>query len=307
MVNDVKWKTDSPEFRNLVVFFVIAFVWSWTIWFALDLGWVPLPEGIGTKDVDLGALLKVLPIVVLSPFGPTVSASLLTYRSEGREGLRKIWKSLTNWRISQRCLAVVLLMQPMFFTVIRLISHFQGVTQPTPEWYTQPIIILEFMFLGLLHGGLSEEIGWRGYALPRLQLRFNAFESSLILGLLEGLWHAPLTIFSWDPRSGMTIVALILWQTIATFWRTWIFNNTNGSIFALVLFHAVQNTASVIVPMNVLEASWIPDLIYVPLILLVVGYSVTGFILALFGHKEMIRRVPRIKSRSQEPAIAYDG
>jgi len=138
-------------------------------------------------------------------------------------------------------------------------------------------------------------------------LRFNAFESSLILGLLEGLWHAPLTIFSWDPRSGMTIVALILWQTIATFWRTWIFNNTNGSIFALVLFHAVQNTASVIVPMNVLEASWIPDLIYVPLILLVVGYSVTGFILALFGHKEMIRRVPRIKSRSQEPAIAYDG
>jgi membrane protease YdiL (CAAX protease family) len=237
--------------------------------------------------VDIGALLKVLPIVILSPFGPTIAALSLTYHSKGREGLKKIWKNLTYWRISPKWFAAILLLPPMYFLVIRVISHLQGVIQPTPEWYTQPLVILELFVLGVLHGGLSEEIGWRGYALPRLQSRFNASESSLIMGVLEGLWHVPLAVSSWGPNSGLIIIVLILWQTISSFWRTWIFNNTNGSIFAAVLFHAVQNTASTIAPVNVLVASWIPDLIYVPLILLIVGYCIVGIILALFGYKEM--------------------
>jgi membrane protease YdiL (CAAX protease family) len=289
MMDDVNWKTDSPEFKNLVLFFVITFTWSWTIWFVMNQGWIPIPEGIGTNDVDITGLLKVLPILILSPFGPTIAALTLSYRSHGREGLRKIWKNLTYWRISPKWFAVILLLQPMYFLVIRLISHLQGVIQPTPEWFTQPLVILEVLVLGVLHGGLSEEIGWRGYALPRLQSRFNASESSLIMGVLEGLWHVPLAVSSWGPISGLIILVLILWQTIASFWRAWIFNNTNGSIFAAVLFHAVQNTAPTIVPVNVFVAPWIPDLIYVPLILLIVGYSIVGIILGLFGYKEMIR------------------
>jgi hypothetical protein len=77
----------------------------------MNQGWIPIPEGVGTSDVDIGALLKVLPIVILSPFGPTIAALSLTYHSKGREGLKKIWKNLTYWQISPKWFAAILLLR----------------------------------------------------------------------------------------------------------------------------------------------------------------------------------------------------
>lgn len=92
----------------------------------------------------------------------------------------------------------------------------------------------------------------------------------------------------WDDRYGMSVVVLIVWQTIATFYRTWIFNNTNGSILAAVLFHAVQNNAGYMVPVNVAVLSFLPRLRYVPPLMIIIGLVFVALMVVFCGAEDMM-------------------
>jgi membrane protease YdiL (CAAX protease family) len=121
-----------------------------------------------------------------------------------------------------------------------------GQSYPFLIWPDQPWnFIPPLIFNGLIHGGRSEEFGWRGYVLPRFQAKWNALVSSLVLGAIWGAWHLPLL------KAGMSsqnsVAELILWQTLVSIFFTWVFNNTNGSVLAVVLFHAMANGSGDIV------------------------------------------------------------
>lgn len=101
--------------------------------------------------------------------------------------------------------------------------------------FTSLIIFLFLYFIG----AIGEELGWSGYATEPLQTKFGAFKASLILGSVWAVWHiVPYIImgrtFNW-----------ILLQSISTILlrviMVWIFNNTNKSVFAMILFHAMIN------------------------------------------------------------------
>ena len=99
-------------------------------------------------------------------------------------------------------------------------------------------------FTQAIHGGLSEEPGWRGFALPRLQGRFSPLTSSIILGVLWAVWHAPARFGGIEAKTlEDTLVewVLILFITVI---MTWFYNRTEGSILVTALFHASMNTAS---------------------------------------------------------------
>jgi len=93
-----------------------------------------------------------------------------------------------------------------------------------------------------------EEIGWRGFALPRLQRLHGPLVGSIVLGALWGLWHLPLFLIpSWDtPHGSLPDVALfvILAVSIAVV-LTWVFNNTKGSVLLAILAHGSINSAAV--------------------------------------------------------------
>ncbi|MFB0537313.1 MAG: type II CAAX prenyl endopeptidase Rce1 family protein, partial [Anaerolineae bacterium] len=104
----------------------------------------------------------------------------------------------------------------------------------TNLWY----FVVPFFLVDVLTNG--EEIGWRGYVLPRLQARFSALVSSLILGVVWGLWHLPRFWVAGDTES----FALATLHNIAmAVLFTWVYNNTNGSLLMVTLFHAAINTA----------------------------------------------------------------
>lgn len=283
------------------MFFVIAFGWSWAIWFSLMRGSIPLPEGIGTPNVNLGELVKVLPIIILSPFGPTISAFLMTLFTEGKAGVKQLWSRFWNRDLSKEWLIILILLQPAYFLVLRILSQAFGVSQLPILWISTPLLIIGEAVGNILHGGLSEEFGWRGYALPRLQARFTAFWASLILGLLEGLWHYPFIVWPGDSMFGMSIFVLILWQTVASFFRTWIFNSTNGNMLAAVLFHAVQNTAGYIVPISVFIIPWLPQDPYIPSAMIIVGYLFVLVILLVSNPRDMITVLKR-RAPEDEPS-----
>ena len=298
MTGSTYWKRDSPEPRNLILFFMIAFGWSWIIWFGMINEWIPMPQG---PNLSLIEYVKFLPIALLSPFGPTIAAFLMTFLTEGKTGIKQLWSRFWNRNLQKEWLIILILLQPVYFLVFRILGQAIGTPQPTIAWISSPLLIVESLVVNTIHGGLSEEFGWRGYALPRLQARFSAFWASLILGLFEGLWHYPLIVWPTDPRYRMSLIMLILWQTIATYFRTWIFNNTNGSILAAVIFHAVQNTASIIVPASGFVISWLPHDPYVPPALIIVGYIFVLVILLASNPRDMIttlkRREPEIEPR----------
>jgi membrane protease YdiL (CAAX protease family) len=106
-----------------------------------------------------------------------------------------------------------------------------------------PLFIQSFLL-----SGLGEEFGWRGYALPRLQARWNALTSSIILGVIWATWHIPFFFIHNQPlyqRDFWEWIPLILLSSVI---YTWIFNNTRGSVLAAALIHASLNTSIIILP-----------------------------------------------------------
>jgi membrane protease YdiL (CAAX protease family) len=88
-----------------------------------------------------------------------------------------------------------------------------------------------------LRGAMGEELGLRGFALPRLQENNSPFRSSLIIGVLWGAWHLPVLI----GRDLLSIVAFSLLSFGLSFLFTHLFNGSRGSLIPVLLFHATQN------------------------------------------------------------------
>jgi len=288
METEMNWKTEKVKYKSLALFFLVSFTWTWVFWSLFIFKILQLPQGTGTSSMNLREMGFILPVILVSPFGPSIAAFVMSYVDNGREGINSLWSSFKQFKLTKTWLIITILTYPAIFLFMRLTSAiFFIIPQPTPIWINNPLIILAPFIASILHGGLSEEFGWRGYALPRLQARFNATQASLILGFFEGLWHVPLVFWVGDSRYGMSIPLLIVWQMIATFYRTWVFNNTNGSILAAVLFHAMGNTASDIAPINVPSLSWFPRYRFVPSYVLIVFIGYLLLIISIYGYKDL--------------------
>ena len=301
--NEFNFRANQFEMKNLLLFFIIAFGWTWLLNSLFINGILVFPEGVGTSNLDLVSVGSVFIILIIMPFGPTISAFIITGRAEGREGIRALWKRFWSRRFTPLWLIVTLLFFPLLFVYVRITAMFLlSIEQPALWLLSEPWLFIPPFLASILHGGLSEEFGWRGYALTRLQAKFDATTSSIIVGIIEGLWHLPLAFMpgyaGWEGRA--LIVFFVCWIPVSIL-RTWIYNNTNGSVLAAVLFHAVGNTATLIVPINIIQL--IPGgmgyiyltLAYIPIVLL---------ILIIFGYKNLVR-LPKLKTSETQNTHMY--
>jgi membrane protease YdiL (CAAX protease family) len=88
---------------------------------------------------------------------------------------------------------------------------------------------------------LTEEPAWRGFALPRLQAKYSAFVSSLILGALWGGWHIPLFLIPGSFQATLPFAGFMLSAIATAFLFTWLFNHTNGSVLLAGILHAATD------------------------------------------------------------------
>ena len=283
MSQNNRYITKTWQPWNLAFFTLIAFGWTWFWWALFIFDVLRMPSEIGTPAFDLGSAGPVLLAVIISPFGPTIAGFVMTAITEGKPGVKSLWKRFWNRNLSWKWLLVLLLFFPFKNLVLRFSAQvFSGTAQPVLSLLDQPWLILPPFIASILHGGLSEEFGSRGYALPRFQAKFNALTAALLLGLIEGCWHIPLVFMPGDQRSGMLIPLLVFPYFATGIFRAWIFNNTGGSLLAAVLFHAAGNTSGEVIPVNV------PSQIFADLV-----YSALAVILVLiFGPKDLIRSKP---------------
>lgn len=139
-----------------------------------------------------------------------------------------------------------LFLLPAVWLLGNLLSRLFGVEIPFIKY---PSVDLKFLGMAALtflynvaYSALSEEPGWRGFALPRLQAKFNPLVSSLILGVVWSFWHAPFKFGGMEAASLPNII--IEWALIilVNFFFTWLFNRTKGSILVTALLHPTINT-----------------------------------------------------------------
>ena len=191
-------------------------------------------------------------IGTLSSYGPLVAAFIMSVL-EGGGSQKAWWKRISNWRIEGHGYRDLLVLLLAIFLPLTLVGLALG-PFPTLDLLVAPLgIFLLYMFYELLTSGM-EEPGWRGYALPRLQERYTAKKSSLILGLVWGIWHWPAFIpvyLNVLRDSGVLAQALItslvqvLVYTVgsilaASFIHTWLYNRSQNA-FMNILLHGGSN------------------------------------------------------------------
>ena len=130
------------------------------------------------------------------------------------------------------------------------------------------LLFLPVIFISqMISSPLLEELGWRGFALPHLQIKFNAFISSILLGFLWGIWHLPLWI-SYDLNIIIGLINIVGYTIIIT----WIFNSTAGNMLMALLFHASLNISSNFISIN--QSDYIrPILIWLVVFIIIIKYS----------------------------------
>jgi len=231
----------------LVFFFLLAYVFTWSNW---------LPQALTSRGIV--SIQVPGAVTILSGYGPALAAIIVASLAYGKQGLRELFGRLLKWRVGIQWYLIALFL-PVFIKFLAIsINNWTGGTSPdfsaagfpfgpaeTPLW--QKVVIL-FLVFTLGFDGLGEEIGWRGFALPKLLESRSALLSSLILGALWAIWHFPYALTPGTFLSELPLHWFFINLLALSVIYTWIFKNTNGSLLLVLLFHAAGNTTSNLLP-----------------------------------------------------------
>jgi membrane protease YdiL (CAAX protease family) len=230
----------------LISFFVMAYAFSWIVWSP----WVLSEEGVGLLPFELGGAASGLLNAAAILAGPTLAGLIMTVSTEGREGIRRLLRRIVLWRVGLRWYLFALIGIPAIMALGTIIVP-GGVASfgSLGLGYVLTYLTL-FPLIIVLGGPLFEEVGWRGYALCRLQPLYGPLVGTLILGLLWALWHLPqFLVPSWAEASGgrgfLAIVKFVLIAIAFAIVTTWVFNNTKGSVLLAILVHTSIDAFSI--------------------------------------------------------------
>lgn len=165
---------------------------------------------------------------------PGIVALVFIWLRNGRNGLKELFgkfavsKENTRWLILSIVIPVIIV--SLSYCVLSFVNG-KNVLAPSLDGISVYLCYL----VGIIIGSIGEEIGWRGFMLPQLQLKYSAFFSSILLGGLWGFWHI-------DFRFGIIgFVLFIVEVTELSILFTWLYNKSNGNILSAVIFHSVCN------------------------------------------------------------------
>jgi hypothetical protein len=183
----------------------------------------------------------------LIPYGPTLSAIIVLAITAGKPGLSTLWHRITTWRVSWYWYVIGPGIIASYIGGAYILNILFGATVVNyPQLPTLGVIISL-----LLLGGLWEEPGWSGFALPKLQERYanrsnGALLAALEVGVIRAIWHLPLFIYGKIPWFDV-VVSEIAVQLIIT----WLFNGSGRSVLIVMWFHFISNIFGVVITTSV--------------------------------------------------------
>ena len=226
---------------TLPFFFILAIGLTWVFMIADALG----SHGILPFRVPI-------PLMVVMGYMPTLAAVLVTYWTKGGEAVKALFKKLLIVRVGAGWYLFAIFALVFVFVAAIWLYNLLGagadlpiVSKNAPQvpwWQLALLSVPIFVVMGIVNG---EELAWRGFAMPRLQSRYNALLSSVIMGLIWSLFHLPLFFTkTGSSQADMSLLSFTLSTVGLSVLYTWMLNNTRGSVLLAYLFHAAANTWS---------------------------------------------------------------
>ncbi len=218
--------------KQLIIYFALAYIISWTIWLPMY-GHIFRLTG-----------LPILPFNhAIGGLGPLIASFLVTYIFNKKEGVKTLLKKC--FQIKPLIYLLIALFSPFILIIVASLANLvinKASLNPLgllaikefPEFKA-----LTFFIFNLTFFGFGEEVGWRGFALPRLQMKFNALTSSLIITVFWAIWHLPL-FFCIPGFTTMSIAGIFGWLfslLTGSILLTWLYNSSKASILVCAVFH----------------------------------------------------------------------
>jgi uncharacterized protein len=204
----------------LITFFVLAYALTW--------GALPWESFLAT--------------------GPLLAALIVIPLTRGWAGLRELGSRMIRWRVRWYWYVVALAL-PLAVLVLTVgLNVALGASAPSLAGIgslSTILMVFAVRLINPLDGALGEEPGWRGFALPGLQATLSPLLATLVLALLVTGWHVPLLFLEEGGLQPSFLVGFLLGTVAVTFWYSWLFNHTGGSVLITLMAHAAQGTIQI--------------------------------------------------------------
>ena len=262
----------------LITFFVLAYALAWWIW-----------------------ILYAFNITFLGPIfalGPFLAAIIVTALTKGTVGLKALLSRMVRWRVGLGWYAAALGLPVAVYLFAVSLNMLFGASASTVEQFGSWYLIFPLFAYSLLFplsGAFGEELGWRGYALPRVQARIWALSAALIIGVIQTAWHLPLFM---SDRSTSPVPLIVGYMGLGIL-ATWVFNNTRGSVLLTMLLHASFNTnagffGEMFAGADLVRMGW----------LLAAGWCVAALVVVVVAGPKHLSRKHHRQETSEEPEVA---
>lgn len=182
-------------------------------------------------------------------FAPGLVGTTLTALLEGKDGIRALYSRMTHWRVASRWYVVALGLMP-----ILLLAILYGLALLVSPAFAP---VLSLLGLAGIAAGYMEEIGWTGFATPRLLSRWSPLKAGLIVGLLWGLWHG-LADYSirgdtlgtfWPITFSLFVLPLTAWRIL----MVWVYDNTHSGPVAQLMHFSYTGSLALFVPLTAIS------------------------------------------------------
>jgi membrane protease YdiL (CAAX protease family) len=233
----------------VATFFALTLAVAWALWLPLVLLQDRMPAGTALFLVLLGSLV------------PSTVALLLVALLQGREEVWRLLRRLAVWRVNLGWYVAIVALSALPVGAVWVSTWFGA---PAPVVVaTIPGVVSLWLFSILPGSAMGEELGWRGFVLPRLQAHRSALAASLTVGATWGTFHLPLFLLGSPTRPLALFLPFVISSVILSIFYTWMYNGTGGSLLLVVLLHATTNLPLTVVygPLGdrVVPVFWILD------------------------------------------------
>lgn len=223
---------ENDDISLIIQSLLLIFAVSWTAW---GLMWFfELAPGAGLLSTGLW---------LIGGSGPTIGAALFIGKKGGVSSVKDLFKTLARWRVPIKWYLAVLGIPILISSIAIAIGMALNWTafdelDFSQSWLLLPLLIINSIFTG----GVSEEVGWRGYILPKLQRNLSAFTASILLGGIWAGWHLPLFLIPGTTQVDWPLSWFLAMGFALSILFTWVYNSTEGSVLLIALFHGSVNT-----------------------------------------------------------------
>lgn len=259
-------------------FVALTFAITWLLWV------VVIRAGRNGTLLALGG-----PVFLVGVFAPGIVAVILTAIDEGGQGVRALLQRIVLWQVDARFYVFAVLLMPLTKLAVAVLYRILVGTWPT-FGETRPLILLAATVLSTIFQA-GEEVGWRGYLLPRVSALAGLGPASLIVGVIWAAWHLPLFYAAGADTYHQSFPLFILQVMAYSVALAWLYWRTGGSLLLTMLMHAAFNNMKDIVPSHAAPAAT-PFTLASSLVLRLAVLVLWGVAVVLLARMRRVRELP---------------